>query len=395
MVSAGKGSKKSTSRAPAGTAAGKKRANGSSAKRSKGTGSGSRGGGPGSHGSSGHGGGRTGRRSPAESNWHEPVSNESAVREAAAAREVAQPSSRGRAESESGAESAGDVVKGGLNVPGYTRPEPGAGRSYGEAVLESAVEVADLRKLPDVGVASFGQIQLPVGEPVLETVIGDDDRVQITDTASFPWRVHCSLLITAADNTLYIGTGWFIGPRTLVTAGHCVYINNSGVPGRDGWVKSIRVMPGRNGSTLPYGSATSTSFRTVRGWSEHADPNFDYSAILLPTPDLGNQVGHLGFAVVPDDKLEASIVHISGYPGDKPSGTQWYHSRRVHSVNARKVFYDVDTYGGQSGSAVYRVVDQQLQAVAVHAYGVGAGSTVNSGTRITQDVYDNLVAWNG
>jgi len=30
-------------------------------------------------------------------------------------------------------------------------------------------------------------------------------------------------------------------------------------------VKSIQVMPGRDGTKLPYGSATSTNFRTVNG----------------------------------------------------------------------------------------------------------------------------------
>ena len=53
------------------------------------------------------------------------------------------------------------------------------------------------------------------------------------------WRVHCSLLITAADNSSWIGTGWFIGPRTLITAGHVVYITNSGVPGRHKFEQQI------------------------------------------------------------------------------------------------------------------------------------------------------------
>ena len=53
---------------------------------------------------------------------------------------------------------------------------------------------------------------------------GPDDRVQITRTQNYPWRVHCSLRIVAADNSLWIGTGWFVGPRLLVTAGHVVYI---------------------------------------------------------------------------------------------------------------------------------------------------------------------------
>ena len=55
--------------------------------------------------------------------------------------------------------------------------------------------------------------------------------MQITNTCVYPWRAHASLLITAADNRSWIGTGWFIGPHTLMTAGHVVYIKNSNVPG--------------------------------------------------------------------------------------------------------------------------------------------------------------------
>ena len=71
--------------------------------------------------------------------------------------------------------------------------------------------------------------------------------MQINNTSVYPWRVHarCS---SRPRTTQWIGTGWFIGPHTLITAGHVVYIKNSGVPGRDGWVKRIQVMPGRNGA---------------------------------------------------------------------------------------------------------------------------------------------------
>ena len=244
--------------------------------------------------------------------------------------------------------------------------------------------VAPETSLPDIGEASFGA---PL--PLPETVHGPDDRVQITDTASYPWRVHASLQITAADNSQWIGTGWFIGPHTLITAGHVVYITNSGVPGRDGWVKSINVMPGRNGTTLPFGSVTSTNFRSVTGWTEDGDENFDYGAIITPT-ELGDTVGFFGFGVWPDADLVAATANISGYPSDQAVGTQWYDSNSIASVNSQKVFYDIDTVGGQSGSAVYRIIDGDRYGVAVHAYG---GATTNSGTRIVQAVYDNMVAW--
>lgn len=253
-----------------------------------------------------------------------------------------------------------------------------------EAAPERVFTPPESEELKPIGVASFG-------ESARETVHGPDDRVQITKTDIYPWRAHASLLITAADNSSWIGTGWFIGPRTLITAGHVVYIkSNPPVPGRDGWVKSISVMPGRNGSNLPFGSVTGLIFHSVVGWTEDGDQNFDYGAIVIPTP-LGDTVGTFGFGVYTDADLRGVVGNISGYPGDKPSGTQWYDHQQIASVTPEKVFYDIDTVGGQSGSAVYRIVNGRRFAIAVHAYG---GATTNSGTRISTPVFQNLRAWN-
>src|SRR6266545_137921 len=253
-----------------------------------------------------------------------------------------------------------------------------------EAAMAERFAAPDTSALRDIGEASFGP-----PPPAAEIVHGPDDRVRITTTAIYPWRAHASLLITAADNSMWIGTGWFIGPHTLMTAGHVVYIKNSGVPGRDGWVRTIQVMPGRNSSSLPYGSVTSSSFRSVLGWTNSGDENYDYGAIIIPT-NLGNTVGWFGFGVWPDADLLTSTGNISGYPGDKPTGTQWYDYRKIASVNSRKVYYDIDTAGGQSGSAVYRIISGGRYGIAVHAYG---GATTNSGTRIVTPVYNNMVAW--
>jgi glutamyl endopeptidase len=247
--------------------------------------------------------------------------------------------------------------------------------------MESIYTAPDTSKLRDIGEASFGVFP--------ETVHLPDDRVQITNTAVYPWRVHSSLLITAADNSQWIGTGWFIGPHTLMTAGHVVYTKNSGVPGRDGWVKSITIMPGRNGNNLPYGTVTSNNFRSVTGWTNDGNQNYDYGAIILST-DLGNTTGWFGFGVYSDSDLISTSGNISGYPGDKPSGTQWYDYHQIANVDSRKVYYDIDTYGGQSGSGVYRIINGNRYGIAIHAYG---GATTNSGTRIVTPVFDNMSAW--
>ena len=309
----------------------------------------------------------------AKPNPHAPVSNQpDEASEAAVKRPAAKPPGEGSAPRVSKAGPDGSELVSGFKLLSET------------AALETAYEAFDTSALRDIGEASFGELPMQI-----ETVHGPDNRVQINNTADYPWRVHASLLITAADNSQWIGTGWFIGPHTLITAGHVVHIKNSGVAGRDGWVKKIQVMPGRNGGTLPFGSVTSTSFRSVTGWTSSGDQNFDYGAILLPT-NLGNTTGWFGFGVYSDADLVASVGNISGYPGDKPGGTQWYDARKIASVNSRKVFYDIDTFGGQSGSAVYRIVNGQRFGIAIHAYG---GATTNSGTRIVTAVFNNMVAW--
>jgi glutamyl endopeptidase len=251
--------------------------------------------------------------------------------------------------------------------------------------LESQPEyrAPETEGLADVGVASFGEV------PRLEAVIGTDERVQITETGKLPWRLSASLLITAADNSQWIGTGWFISPRTLVTAGHCVFIKGSNVAGRDGFARKIQVMPGRNGSRVPFGGQTATEFWTVKGWADGGLETFDYGAIILPSAFPQN-IGHFGFGVLPDATLVGAVANIAGYPGDKPSGTLWYDRREVGSVRPEKVFYAADTAGGQSGACVYVIRNGQRIGIAIHAYG---GATANSGTRISAEVFANLTAW--
>lgn len=258
----------------------------------------------------------------------------------------------------------------GGSAPGEVGMAAGLGDDGGPAVI-------------DIGVASFGEIE---GSGV--AVIGTDERTQVTQTDQYIWRAIASLRITARDGSLWIGTGWFISPRTLITAGHCVFINGS-KPERNGWVSRIEVIPGRNGFLNPFGTITATAFRSVRGWTEKADQNQDYGAILLDQP-FGQNTGWFGYGVFDDNKLVGVEAHVAGYPGDKPSGTIWHHALPISQVTEPKVFYAIDTAGGQSGAAVYLLENGLPIAVAVHAYG---GATSNSGTRINPAVYQNLRQW--
>jgi V8-like Glu-specific endopeptidase len=231
-----------------------------------------------------------------------------------------------------------------------------------------------------------------------ETVLGTDERVRISDTEKLPWRMVAGLRLVPKPpfTSTYIGTGWFIGPKTLLTAGHCVFSESD----FGGWIGSIDVSPGRNGTKLPYGTVTATRFSALNVWQASANADFDMGCIHLDEA-LGAKVGYFKVASMSDSDLEGALLNISGYPADRGNGEQQYfHANRVLRTSARRIYYDIDTYGGQSGSPVWHQSDPQSEpiAVAVHAYGVGGtasnlGIVANSGPRLTPEVVETIKQW--
>lgn len=293
---------------------------------------------------------------------------------------------------------------------GHRRVDNGGGETLGQSTsgsagganggpgleVEASVEVdlapAEAGIVPlDAYWASFGDastraVLRTAAADAMEVVVGPDDRVQVGDTAVYPWRAIASLSITAANGTSWIGTGWFIGPRLLMTAGHCVHMADQG-----GWARQIEVMPGRNGGTLPYGSVVSTQFGSVEGWTRDRNRDFDYGVIMLgPDQRLGDTVGTFGWESRSDAGLLGATINLSGYPGDKPAGTQWFHSNTIKAVTPNTFSYDVDTAGGQSGAPVWMLFGDQRRAVGIHTNGAITG---NSATRINNNVANNIVFW--
>ena len=229
----------------------------------------------------------------------------------------------------------------------------------------------------------------------LETVIGVDERQRILDTNTAPWRMICALRMSAGGGSA-MGTGWLVGPRTIITAGHCVHSTEF----FGGWAKEIEITPGRNGDEAPFGRVVSKQFSSVDKWVKDADPDFDIGCIHLSEP-IGNTIGWFGLASLPANELEKCLLNISGYPADRGLGTeQYFEANRVLRVTDRRIFYDVDTYGGQSGAPVWIYQDGNTQplAVGIHAYGVGGtpsifGITANSAPRIIPEVLAQIQAW--
>lgn len=215
---------------------------------------------------------------------------------------------------------------------------------------------------------------------VPESVCGTDNRAKINPATSYPWRTHCKIYITFPDGARFVGSATMIGPKKAITAGHCVHDKSHG-----GWAKSIEVIPGFSCGTKSYGSAWATYYLSWTGWTNYKDPSHDMGIICLDRT-IGNAVGWLGYGYW--SSLSGVTAHISGYPADRDGGLcQYYHYGGLSSLTTSyRIYYEIDTYGGQSGSGAYQIISGNRYVIGAHAY----GPCPNSATRITSSKFSSI-----
>lgn len=252
----------------------------------------------------------------------------------------------------------------------------------------------------DIGEMTFGKRRRPdagaAGFAAAAAIVDRRQRVDGNDILLSPWRKICDLLISSDSGTRHSGTGWFISPRTVVTAGHCLFIFNPGTVAH-GAVREVVVMPGRNGESnpahLPFGAvkARRDNFIVHPRWRS-GDVDFDYGVIIIPeeSREIGERVGHLKYGHFKDDVLNGSQPTLSGYPDDMAEGTQWFQVNTIQQLTQRSVSYNIFTAAGQSGSPVFFRNDVTEVACAIHNWG---DDSLNRGVRINAEVVAQLDEW--
>ena len=247
-----------------------------------------------------------------------------------------------------------------------------------------------------------------------------DDRLAATDTTAPPWCWICRLAIHHPPRRPSPGTGWLIGPRTLITAAHNVHHTSLGpahhivveVPGR------------RAGETV---RTESRVFETHPAWPGSFDPAVDIACIRLPVdvpgwapwcelsdpvvadPTDAGAIGMLvtvaGWTEVPvrpasdEPRSEAvdSEAAESGLPG--PNAARLMKATDVTTaLLSERLFYLTDTTAGQSGSPVWvDGRDGRPVVIGVHTYNVNQTPTdmprANSATRLTQKTIALIERW--
>ncbi|CAN5644401.1 hypothetical protein BH23CHL2_BH23CHL2_36170 [soil metagenome] len=263
--------------------------------------------------------------------------------------------------------------------------------AFGEAPDDFADAIHHLPSVEDRTLRSQqpGYEILNGDERSLQIIIGSDDRQQVTDTMTFPNSAITYIEVWNDDKDyVYLCTAAFIGPNVLLTAAHCLWIPDFG-----GYPDGVAVAPGMNGDSQPFGIDFASEIWVPDAWI-NANGNIneayeaDYGLIVLDNSELGNQVGAFAVDVPGTGELEALDFQPStaGYPGDKPSGTQWSGSSNAFkSVQSNLLVHGIDAFQGQSGSPVWGGSDQAI--VGVISFET---SQDNYARRITDEVMGDL-----
>lgn len=241
---------------------------------------------------------------------------------------------------------------------------------------------------------------------VITSVIGADDRKEVDEflgqpdgspgapaVLPSPFRHLAALRIRWPTGGFARGTGWFIGPRTVVTAAHNLYDATRG-----GRAQQIEVIRAVEEDFRPYGVVVSQRFFYPQSWPAHADDNDDYGAVALGT-DAFAEAGNFGVAVLADAELTDRLATICGYPHPSPrplyDGWKLYaHACSCTKTTPTRLQYKIDTSKGQSGSPIWIVHPTRGRVViGIHTDGEPQGGAGNSGTRITQSVYADIQSW--
>lgn len=149
-------------------------------------------------------------------------------------------------------------------------------------------------------------------------VIGNEDRVRVSDVFVQPFCWVCQILSNAdGEPRKNTGSGAFIGPRTILTAAHNLY-----VAGRR--ARSFEIYLAVNGdrSNPPLGAYVAT--HAVHHPNYINSPNFspfDIAVIQLDEPLPANVTdfcGTMPFVPISPGQWVGSIGMVPGYPRDYP-----------------------------------------------------------------------------
>ncbi len=228
----------------------------------------------------------------------------------------------------------------------------------------------------------------------------------IAPNAGFPFTTIVELQATFPDHKTFDGSGVMVDRFHVLTAGHVLYDYAEG-----GFASQILAIPELYGNSEPFGTAHMTYERTYPAFTNYdkahpgktAAGDDDIGLITLDYP-VGDRTGWMSYGYDNNnaDFAKGVIYNTAGYPaaGGYDGHHMEFSSGPLAGLSADGSALDysqssITTYGGQSGSPVWRYNASNNSRVVygIHVGGSGGANSSNFATRITQSIFNDLQHW--
>jgi TPR repeat protein/V8-like Glu-specific endopeptidase len=228
--------------------------------------------------------------------------------------------------------------------------------------------------------------ELPYEKVLKRSADQQDGRQRIIETTKWPYCFlgQLSMFFSRGE---YGGSGILVGPQHMLTAAHNVFDLD-----KKEWSHKIIVRLGLNDMVAPFDEIPVSRAYTFNKWIQEKDAKFDLALLVLEKP-IGLKTGWCGLLCLSDKELLDHHVNITGYPGDKGFNQLWGMRHTIKKVKSEQLFYDIDTYSGQSGSGIWINKWCSPYTVGIHTLGEGKLMTGNSGVRLSAEKMKHLLSW--
>jgi glutamyl endopeptidase len=203
------------------------------------------------------------------------------------------------------------------------------------------------------------------------------------------------------------GTGTLIGSNCFVTAAHCIYDPDYG-----GHAKNVTFFVGIKGVTDNWDATESSSLSYLKksraqGVYVHKsyitggyENQLHYDmAIVHMKEDFGKDFGWASLKAFKDDELIKKAFNVTGYPspGAEPIAFNTCIMKTmegpISAADNHRIHYDIDTSGGQSGAALWKLESNVIKCAGIHANGFTETDSHNNATRINGANFAILKLW--
>ncbi|MFJ7890396.1 trypsin-like serine peptidase [Lysinibacillus xylanilyticus] len=234
----------------------------------------------------------------------------------------------------------------------------------------------------------------------LMSICGSDDRTEnhhIDINSDITLRATCHLAITYDNGETGQGTGFFVGPKKVVTAAHCI-LREDGVG-----ASNIIVRPGihRNEQfqvVVPFLGQEAVDMRYPAEWESKKDYDYDYGLLTLENEDLFNRAGGpaLELWAASEEELKNKKFFNMGYSKidgtpDNPILMHGQHqsgNEEIKFIQERRLLTENDVLSGDSGGPL--ILEETIKVVGICSNGGEDCSSSNGFTRIIDEVKSNV-----